>query len=307
MQGGYAVTQRLAAGAVSRWDYAAIDQQRQRLYLTRGDHVDVLELPGGQLVGTIVNTQGVHGVAFSSALNLGFTSNGKSNSVTVFDLDTLAVKREFAVPGRNPDAILYESKGRRLYVFNGASNSVDVIEVTGPESMQVVASIKASGRPEFAAEDGHGRIYFNIEDNPGIDVIDTATQSITARWKLDGCDEPTGLAMDTVRNRLFSTCQNGIVAVTDAESGKRVAEFKIGEKPDAIVYDAASSTLFTSGGGGNGTLTVTQQRDADHYESLKTLVTAKGAKTMAFDEKTKSIYLPTVVGESFVVIVATKH
>ena len=300
---GYELTERIALGAVTKWDYAAIDQPRQRLYVTRGDHVDVVQLPAGKLIATIPNTQGVHGVAFANDLKLGFTSNGKSNSVTVFDLETMKPTAEVKLTGKNPDAILYEPTVRKLYVFNGGSANVDVIDAA---RLQVVHTLAATGRPEFAVSDGQGKVFFNIEDNAGINVIDTATDKLVHRWKLDDCDGPSGLAMDVRNARLFSACANGMAVVTDAATGRRVSQFPVGEHPDAVIYDAETRTVLTSGGGGSGSLTITTQDDANHYTARGTLPTLKGAKTMAMDAVTKTVYLPTAVGEQFVLLVAKR-
>ena len=298
----YRISDRMVLGEKTKWDYVAIDDVRHRLFVTRGDRVDVVDLASGKLMASITNTDGVHGVAFAEELKLGFTSNGKSNSVTVFDLDTLATTIEIPLTGKNPDAILYEPGVKKLYVFNGSSNDVDIIDAA---KLKAVGNVKATGRPEFAVSDGHGRIYFNIEDNAGINVIDVASNQRIAAWKLDGCEEPTGLAIDVARGRLFSACRNGIMAVTNALTGQRVTQFAIGEHPDATVYDAASGTVLTSGGGGNGTLAIAHQDDADHYSVRASIATEKGARTMAIDANTKTVYLPTVASEKFVVLVAT--
>lgn len=282
-----------------KWDYAAIDERRHRLYLSRGDHVQVLQLPSGEPVAHIPNTPGVHGFAFAQDLKLGFISVGRSDSVTVFDLDTMKTRREIKV-GSNPDAILYEPASHKLFTFNGKSHDVTVIDA---RTLAVLATIPASGRPEFAVSDGAGKVYFNIEDKSGIDVIDVASNTISARWKLDGCDEPSGLAMDSVRQRLFSTCQNGILAVTDARTGAPVSTVAIGEHPDAAAFDAETRTVFTSNGGGTGTLTVIRADEADHYSAQANVATRKGAKTMAFDSVSKNIYLPTAAGGTFSVLV----
>ena len=297
----YAVTRRLDLGAPSRWDYTAIDQVRQRLYVTRGDRVDVLALPAGTPVGSIASTQGVHGVAFAQDLRIGFTSNGKSNTVTVFELESLKPIAEIAVKGQNPDAILYVPEAGKVYVFNGKTASYDVIDA---KTLQLIASGATTGRPESAVSDGQGRVYFNIEDHPGINVIDTASDKVVATWTLAGCTEPTGLAIDPINARLFSTCQNRIMAVTDSRTGKRVTQFAIGEHPDVAVFDASSKTVLSSDGGGQGTLSITHQDGPDHYTALPNMATVKGAKTMAMDSVTKTVYLPSVVADKFVVLVA---
>jgi DNA-binding beta-propeller fold protein YncE len=177
------------------------------------------------------------------------------------------------------------------------------VTVIDARTFAVLATIPASGRPEFAVSDGAGKVYFNIEDNGGIDVIDVASNVISAQWKLNGCDEPTGLAMDTARQRLFSTCQNRVMAVTDAKTGASITTVAIGEHPDAAAFDPETRTVFTSNGGGTGTLTIIREDDADHYSVLANVTTGKGAKTMAFDSSSKIVYLPTVVDGTFSVLV----
>jgi YVTN family beta-propeller protein len=294
----YAVAQRWTLGEPNKWDYADVDPQRHRLYLTRGERVQVLDLPSGKPLADIAGTGGVHGVAFAQDLRLGFTSNGRDNSVSVFDLDTLKVKNVVKVAGVNPDAIVYEAASRKLYTFNGKSADVSVFDAA---TMKPLATIKVGGKPEFAVADNAGKIYFNNEDKAEIEVIDVATDKLVASWPLAGCAEPSGLAIDEAHMRLFSVCQNRRLVVTDAHDGKHVAEVAIGEHPDAAVYDAASATVFSSNG--DGTLSVIAQTDADHYAPAVPVATEKGARTMAFDRAGKRLYLPTVTAQAFTVLV----
>ncbi|MES2125994.1 MAG: YncE family protein [Pseudomonadota bacterium] len=292
------VMQRWTLGDASRWDYVEYDTQRQRLFVTRGERVQVLDGAKGTPVGEIAATAGVHGVALAQDLKLGFTSNGRNNSITVFDLDTLQVKQEVKIPGQNPDAILYEAKSRTLYTFNGKSLDVTVLDVP---SMKVRATIPVGGKPEFAATDGAGSVFVNIEDKGELVVIDVATDKVRVHWPLKGCEDPTGLALDATHARLFSVCQNKLMMVTDAHSGKAVAQVAIGGHPDAVLIDAASHTVYSSNG--DGELSVIRQLDADHYRALPPLATAKGARTMVQDPASGRIYLPTVVDKTFVVLV----
>lgn len=303
-EGIYAITQKWDLGAPSKWDYAAIDPVRHHLFIARGERVQVVDLANGQQVGEIADTHGVHGVAFAQDLKLGFTSNGHDNAVTVFDLDTLKVKQVVKVTGANPDAILYEPNSHKLFTFNGKSNNVTVIDAA---SLQVVATIPASGRPEFPASDNAGKIFFNIEDKSEMNVIDVATNSIAAKWALKGCEEPSGLALDVAHARLFSVCQNKVMAVTDSKTGKRIANVPIGLHPDAAIFDVDSADVFSSNGDAGGTLTVIHQDDANHYSVKQNLVTAQGAKTMAIDVESKTIYLPTVIDKKFVVLTASRN
>ncbi len=293
----YAVQQRWELGPATRWDYLALDPQRKRLFVTRGDHVQVLDAGSGKPVGEIAGTAGVHGVAFAQDLKLGFTSNGRANSVTVFDLDNLQVKRELQVKGANPDAILYDPATRKLYTFNGKSQDVSVFDAA---SGKPLATIAVGGKPEFAATDGK-RVYVNIEDRNEIVAIDAATDRVLAHWPLAGCEEPSGLALDTTHARLFSVCANRTMMVTDSASGKVVARVAIGDHPDAAYYDAGSATVFSSNGA--GTLSVVRQLDADHYAAALEVPTLKGARTMAFDPANHKVFLPTVADKTFTMLV----
>ena len=289
----------IALGGDGKWDYANIDASHQRLYVTHGTQVQVIDLKTQQMVGAIAGTEGVHGVDFAPELNLGFTSNGRSDSVTVFALDSMAVSQQVKVSGKNPDAILYVPQAHRLYTFNGGSADVSVFDVPG---MRPAATIKAGGRPEFAVNDGAGHIYFNVEDKNAIEMIDIAAGKVTAHWPLGGCDEPSGLALDAAHARLFSVCNNGVAVVTDARTGKRVASFAIGAHPDAVAYDPSTGFVYVSNGG-SATLTVARQVTPDRYDVLANTQTVAGARTMAFDPATRRIYLPASVGGQFKVLV----
>lgn len=293
----YAVRQRIALGDASRWDYLDVDPVRHRLFLTRGDRVQVLDLPSGAVAGEIGGTAGVHGVAFAQDLKTGYTSNGRADSVTVFDLDTLRVKQVVKVPGSNPDAILYEPQSHKLYTFNGKSKDVTVFDAP---SMRVLQTIAVGGKPEFAVADGAGHVFVNIEDKSEIALIDVASNTLAATWRLAGCVDPTGIALDRAHARLFSVCQNKVMAVTDAATGRRVASVAIGEHPDAAYYDAATATVFSSNG--EGTLSVIHQQGPDQY-SVATVATEKGARTMAMDPATRTLYLPVLEQKVFTVLV----
>lgn len=294
----YAVQRQWNLGAPSRWDYAAVDPVRHRLYVTRGQKVQVLDADSGRTVGDISGTKGVHGVALAQDLKLGFTSNGMANTVTVFDLDTLHVKQELPVGGAGPDAILYAPGTHKLYTFNGKSGDVSVFDAA---NMHLLTRIPVGGRPEFAVGDGAGHVFLNLEDKSEIVEIDEHADRVLAHWPLPGCEEPSGLALDAARRRLFSVCSNHVMAVTDSTSGQAVARVAIGARPDAAAYDPGTGTVFSSNG--EGTLSVVRQRDADHYDVAATVATRKGARTMALDSSNHHVYLPVGDDHRFNVLV----
>jgi YVTN family beta-propeller protein len=282
-----AILQTFALGGPGGWDYLNVDSTAHRLFVARADRVLVMSTLDGSLVKTIRDTQGVHGIALAPDLGKGFTSNGRANTVTVFDLLTLETNNVIALAGRNPDAILYDKASKRVYTFNGASQDISAID---PVQGKVVATIAAGGKPEFAVTDDNGRIFVNIEDTAQILAIDSLTARAIATWKLPNCEEPTGLALDRAHRRLFSVCRNAVLAVTDADTGKPVAMLPIGNGPDAAAFDADRGLLFSSNGQ-DGTLTVIHQDDADHYSVLANVPTQKSARTMALDASSHRVYL----------------
>jgi YVTN family beta-propeller protein len=316
------VQQRWKLGGDGGWDYLTLDAAKQRMFISRASRVDVVSTESGRIVGSIADTQGVHGIALAPGLNRGFTSNGRANSVTVFALDTLKVIQEVKLPGRNPDAILYEPLGKHVFTFNGASKDVTVLDAS---SLAVLATIPVPDKPEFAAQDGRGQIFVNIESDPGqMVVIDTEKLAVKSTWPLPGCNSPSGLAIDTAHRRLFSVCDGKVMAVTDAMSGNQAALVPIGEHPDAAGYDRKRGLVFSSNG--DGTLSVIHQDTADRYTVVATVPTQRGARTMALDEATGRVYLvtadfgpapaataeqprprPALIPDSFVVLVVGGH
>lgn len=296
----YQVVQEIGLGSVTKWDYVAVDAVHAHLFLSRGTYVQVLNSHNGEAVGEIKDTEGVHGFAFASELHRGFVSNGRSNTVTVFDLETLRILKQVGVTGTNPDAIVYDAPSQQIFTFNGRSRDITVIDA---KRLTVRATLKAAGKPEFAVSDGLGHIYVNIENQAGeMQVIDTASDAVINTWTLANCEEPSGLSMDRRHARLFSTCKNGVMAITNAHTGDQVAQVKIGQGPDASIFDEKTQNAFSSNGR-SGTLTVVHEDDPSHFRVITDLVTAKGARTMALDEASDRIYLPTITNNQFTLIV----
>jgi DNA-binding beta-propeller fold protein YncE len=284
----YTVSRSFPLGGSGGWDYLALEASGARLFVGRSDHVDVVETVSGKLAGTIPNTPGVHGIAFAPALMRGFTSNGRSDTVSVFELDTLRVIQEVPVSGKNPDAILYEPRQNHIITGNAESANLSVLDAA---TLQVVATVALPGPPEFMATDGAGTVYVNIKTDPGkLIAVDGKSLTVKATWSLPGCASPTGLALDAVHHRLFSVCQNQAMAVTDAVSGKQVARVVIGRGPDSAAFDSDLGLVFSSNGV-DGTLTVIHQESPDEYRVVATVTTQVSARTMVLDPATHKIYL----------------
>jgi YVTN family beta-propeller protein len=284
-----AVLQQWKLGGEGGWDYLTLESSGRRLFVSRGTHVDVVATDSGKIIGSIPDTGGVHGIAIAEDLKRGFTSNGKADSITVFDLDSLKVIQEVKISAHNPDAILYDPATKRVFTFNGKSKDVTVIDAA---QLTVIATLPVPDKPEFAVNDGAGQVYVNIESEPGqMVVIDSRTLKVKATWTLTGCNSPSGLAIDRTAHRLFSVCDDKVMAITDAQSGKQVARMTIGEGPDAAAYNATRKLVLSSNG--EGTLTVIHQDSADAYRVSETVKTQRGARTMALDPASGKVYLAT--------------
>jgi YVTN family beta-propeller protein len=269
------------------WDYITADGASKRVYVSHGMQVNVIDAATGDSIGYIPDTKGVHGIAIAHDFNKGYTSNGRGNNISVFDLNTLKVLIQVNA-GTNPDAICYDDFGKKIYAFNGRSKDATVIDAATDE---VVATIPLGGKPETGVSDGKGKVFVNIEDTGEEVEIDASTYKILNRWKLEGGEEPSGLAMDRETNRLFIGCGgNQTMIVLDATNGAIMGKFPIG-RCDGTAFDPGLKLAYSSNG--EGTVTVVREINANKFELVENITTEPGARTISVDTYTHKIYLPT--------------
>jgi YVTN family beta-propeller protein len=281
----YKVVKTWKVGGDGGWDYLTADSAGHRLFIARATRVMVVDTTSGKQVGEIPETTGVHGIALDPAIGRGFTSNGREDTVSVFDLKSLAVEKKIKV-GSGPDAILYDPFSKRVFTFNAKSHDTTAVDASKGE---VVGTIALGGKPEFAATDEKGTVFVNIEDTSELVAFDPQKLTVKSRWKLADCEEPTGLAMDRKNRRLFAGCGgNKKMVVVDADSGKVVASLAIGEGCDATAFDAELGLAFASAG--DGTITVIKEDVHDKFSVAQTVTTQKSARTMALDGETHQLF-----------------
>src|SRR5580698_974502 len=288
----FKVTDTVKLGGEGGWDYLTFDKEGQRLFITRGSHVMVVDAKTLKVSGDIPDLSGIHGVALVQELGKGFISNGGDNTVTVFDLKTLK-KLDSIKVGERPDAILYEPFSKHVFTFNARSHDSSVIDAaTG----KVVGTIPLGGKPEIPASDGKGKLYVNIEDKGQIAEVDVTKLSVLKTWPIAPCEEPSALAFDVEHHRLFAGCGNKMMAVVDSDSGKVITTVPIGEGVDAGRFNPRTQEIFMSCG--EGVLTIIHEDTPDKYTVRQNLATAKGARTMALDQENDVAYLVTAQREA---------
>jgi DNA-binding beta-propeller fold protein YncE len=297
----YNLIKKIPIPGKGSWDYLTVDDAARRLYVSHGSQVEVLDVDSGEIVGKIENTPGVHGIATAAELNRGFVSNGQSSTVTIFDLRTLKAIGEVAT-GKKPDAIIYDAATSRVFAFNGGSDSSTVIEAADGK---VAGTISLGGGPEFAAADGNGYIYDNLEDQSRVLKINSRTLKVEQRWPTAPCSSPSSMAMDLSNRRLFVGCRNKLMAVMSADTGQVITTLPIGDHVDATAFDRDSGLIFNSNG--EGTVTLIHEDTPDKYSVVETVNTLPGARTMALDPKTHRLFLSAEEGEQFEVLVVGKH
>jgi YVTN family beta-propeller protein len=315
-QKSYRVQDSWKVGGEGGWDYLTADSAANRLYITHGGRVEVLDATTGKSIGAITGLKGTHGVALDDAGKYGYISDGGANAVVVFDRSSLQTVTSIPA-GTNPDGIVYEPVTKTVWAFNGRSSNVTVIDTA---AQKVIATVPLPGKPEFPVADGKGFIFDNIEDKSEIVRLDAKDPKVTATWSVSPCESPSGLAIDRAGRRLFAVCDEKKMAVVDADTGKVIATPAIGNGPDAAAYDPKTNLAFSSNG--EGTVTIVDASTSD-YKVLQNLATQQGARTMALDRTTGKIYVvtaqfgprpaataanprprPAIVPDTFTVIVA---
>jgi YVTN family beta-propeller protein len=285
---GYHLVKKVVLGGEGGWDYVNANPDTHRVYISRGTHIMVLD-PDGKVVGDIPNLKGTHGAALVPELNRGYSSNGQSNSVTIFDLKTLQVIKEVPLPAaQGPDGYLYDPTSKRVFVFNARSQDATGIDA---ETGEVAGTVPLGGKPEAAVADGQGHIFVNNEDKTLLVEFDSKTFKVLNNRPIDGCESPSGLAIDTAHKRVFVGCHNQQMVVVDYTAGKSVAKIPIGTGIDATWFDPGTQLAFSSCG--DGTITAAHEDSPDKYTVVDTIKTQQGARTMALDTGNHMIYTVT--------------
>lgn len=282
------ISRKINVAGDDGWDYLAVDNINQHLFISHGNVVNVVDLKTDKTITTIPDTKGVHGIAIANDLNKAFITDGKDNAVTIINLTTFGVIEKVAIEGQKPDAILYDQFSQKVFTYNAKTNDATVIDAT---TNKVIKNIPLGGKPEFSATNDKGLVYVNIEDKNEIKVIDATKLEVIHSWSIAPGDEPSGLALDVETNRLFAVCGNNLMVIVDATNGKVIKTLPIGDGCDGVAFDKEKKLAFSSNGIGN--ITVVKEENDATFKVVETITTQKGARTIALNKTTHELYLPT--------------
>jgi len=288
---GFHVLRDIPITSTGGWDYITVDGANKRIYASHGNQVNVLSTTTGDSIGYIPKTTGVHGIALAKPFGKGYVSNGRANTVTVFDLKTLSVLAEVPV-GTGPDAIFYDDFSKKIITCNARSKDATIFD---PATDKVVGTVPLGDKPETAVSDGKGKIFVNGEGTSTVIVFDATTLKEITRYKIDGGESPSGLDIDRKTNRLFIGCgDTKTMVVMDASNGKTVGKFPIGGT-DGVVFDPGLKIAYASNG--EGTISAVRELSADKFEFIENIVTEPSARTIGIDLVTHKLYLPAAKTE----------
>ena len=284
----YIVSKKITIVGDEGWDYLAVDNVNQNLFVSHGSVVNVIDLKTDKTIATVQDTKGVHGIAIANDLNKAFISCGKDNSVSVINLKTFELIEKIKIEGQKPDAILYDQFSHYVLTYNAKSSDATVIDAN---TNKVIKTIPLGGKPEFSVTNTKGLIYVNIEDKNEIKTIDTKTLEVITTWSIAPGDEPSGLAIDIQNNILFSVCSNKLMVIIDASTGKIIQTVPIGDGCDGVAFDAKKKMVFSSNR--EGTITAVKEENNKKFSVAQTITTQKGARTITINPTTGELYTPT--------------
>jgi YVTN family beta-propeller protein len=296
----YRMIKKVPLSGSGGWDYLTVDGAARRLYITHATQVIVIDTDSLDVVGNIPGLAGVHGVAIAPEFGHGFITNGGTDSVTVFDLKSLAKIADVKV-GKKPDAIVYDPASKRIFAMNGDGDSATAINAA---DNKVAGTVELGGGPEFSVADGKGNVFVNLEEKNQLLRIDSQALTVKNRWPVAPCQAPSSLGFDGENSRLFLGCRSKLMAVVNAENGSVVASYPIGDHADATAFDPAARIAFTSTGDGN--IFAFHQDSPNSYSALPPIPTVKGSKTMTIDKKTQRLFVPAREGDQIWLLVFEK-
>jgi len=293
--GDFHVAQTFQIGGEGGWDYLTVDPEHHLLYVPRSTHTMVLDESTGKTIADIPGQSRNHGVAIVPDLHRGFITDGKDESVTLFDTQTHKPLGKIKA-ATDADGIIYDPASKHLFISCGDAAAVIPIPAdVDPASGKAEPPIDLGGKPEFLQSDNNGKLFVNLQDKNQVAVIDTKAMKLLDKYPVAPGGSPVGMAIDRDHHRLFIGCRNPQkLIIMNADDGKVIADLPIGAGVDATGFD--DGNIFASCR--DGTLAVARETSPGKFEITQTVQTKPGARTMGLDPSTHTLYLPTAEMQS---------
>ena len=273
-------------GAGAGWEYASFDPVHRRVYIGRGDGLSALGVDTGVFTAHLADGAHTHEpLVLHGGDQILLTNGGGQNALLLNAADGKLIASIPTTPF--PDAAVYDPASGQAAVF-GATGFATLVD---PAAKASAGQIEIGGKLEFGAADGHGRVFVNVENQNQIAVLDLKAKAVTARYKLDGCDSPGGMAYAAGADVLIVSCDNQAAQVIAARTGAVLATLAIGKGPDAVLYDPRRNLAFVPCGRDGVLVVIAVHKGAD-AAVIQTVKTELGARTGAVDPKTGKVYLP---------------
>ena len=280
----YKLAKIVPLGGDAHWDYMHFHGATGQLFIAHGKTLTVVDTAANKVQGNVTGLDDTHGIAFDPATGLGFTDSSGSGTLSVFNPATLKVEK--TLPSlQDTDGMVFDPASQHLFVAAGDSEAV--LELNPADDAET--KIELAGKPEYLAVNGHGQLFIALNNKNEMAEIDTRTGRVLANWALPGCEAPTGVAINPAAGRVFTSCQNGKLAVVNTDSGQETALLQIGRGSDSAAFDPVRHLIFSANS--TGTLSVIEEVDPNHYIVLPPIETRIGARTMALDEATGDVFL----------------
>jgi hypothetical protein len=282
----YTITRSVPIGVPDHWDLLSFDAESHRVYIAHGDRVTVVDGRSGDLIGNVEGLPGgTHGVGVVPGSGRGYTDDGQAGVAASFDLKALKLLKTIKAEA-DADAIVFDPASGHVFVVDGDPGKITVLD---PKTDTVITTLDGGAKLEIGTADGAGKVYINGEEKREVLRVDTRTNTIDARWPIPSCESPHGIAIDARSHRIFSSCENDLMVVIDADNGRQVAALPIGAHTDGAAFDPFTRRAFSSNG--DGTLSVIGEKSPNSFVSLGSVPTMLGARTMTLDPKTGRLYL----------------
>src|SRR6266705_704955 len=279
-----------------RIDHFTFDAKRKRVIgaALGNNTVEVVDTFAGRDIHSIAGAADPQGVVFVGDLNKLFVANGTDGKLRIYEGDSFTLLNTVDI-GEEADNVRYDPAEKKVYVAFGGDEGGGIAVLDAASGKRLEDAAKLDAHPEsFQIATSKPVIYANIATKAKVVLIDRNTHKVTD-WPLKNGKSNYPMALDEADHRIFVvTRRPAQLVVIDTDTGAMVASVPCVNDADDVYYDAGRKRIYIPGG--EGFLSVIQQTDRDHYQSLAKVPTTIGARTGLWYEKRDRFYLAVPAG-----------